>query len=94
MNNAQIPTVCIAATTGVGVFVSLMPDLNDIRKASPDSPTASDLRYSECVASAIVFGLGVLVAYLLKSTIPFTIATITVAVLVAVYESTMRKVGV
>lgn len=91
MNKANVGTAAIAATTGVGVYMSMMPDINDVRQAHPGSVTSHDTRYASIIAGVIVLGMGGLVSYMLNERTPIIIAVLTVVTLNGLYEYTLRK---
>lgn len=80
----------LAMTQGIGVFNTLLPPLADIRRADEFSEIAQDVRMGELAACTITLAIGVLVSVLTKRTVPIIISAIICAVMLAVYETTLK----
>jgi|SRR6476646_243881 len=79
--------------TGSSLYVSLLPPLKEVRRADPDSETASDVHIGVGMASVVLIGSGALITYL-GSDRRALYMTIAMSVLMAlVYEATLRLRG-
>ena len=91
--NADIAAVgALAVTAAVGLFRELMPGLPDVRRSS-DPEMAVDVRTGYVAGTALTVGVGAVLAYLLKTHIPLTLAMIIAAGLTVVYEIVLRMKG-
>jgi hypothetical protein len=91
--NTDIAAVgALAVTAAVGLFRELMPDLPDVRRSS-DPEMATDVRTGYVAGSALTLGIGAVLAYLLRTHIPFTLALLIAAGLTIVYEIVLRMRG-
>lgn len=81
------------ALAGSGVFVSLLPTLAEVRRASTDSATARDVHMGVCMASAALVGAGVVMAVAERSTAPILVTVAMSGLMAAIYEVTLRTEG-
>lgn len=79
-------------TQGATQFHSFLPPLRDVRRADPvnDPQTAADVRIGEVAAVTLTVGIGVIASSLTGSNVPAVTAVVMCAVLVCLYESTLR----
>lgn len=82
----------LAISTGVSLFQGLLPPLTEIRKKDPanDPEFAADVRMGEFGAVAILLGIGAISGSMVGTPAPFTVAIVVGALLVALYEWTLR----
>lgn len=87
------PATLGVVLTGSSLYVSLLPPLKDVRRASPDSETASDVHIGVGMASVVLIGSGALITYLGgdKRALYMTLAMSLLMALV--YEATLRLRG-
>jgi hypothetical protein len=83
----------LAVTQGLTSFHSFLPPISDIRKHNPqDNPDfAADVRMGELAAVTTTLGIGAIAASLTGSPVPAYTSILVSALLVALYESTLRK---
>lgn len=82
----------LAMTQGTILFVTLLPAVTDMRKASPDDQGfKADVRTSEGIAAALTLGTGLAAGLLSGSKVPVLIAIGTVVLLVVVSELLLRQ---
>lgn len=78
------------ALAGSGVFVSLLPTLAEVRRASTDSTTARDVHLGVVMASAALVGAGVVMAVVEWSTAPILVTVAMSALMAGIYEVTLH----
>ena len=83
-SNTTVALMCV--TTSVATFTSLMPDMSDVRKASPNSDIRNDVKMGEMTSAVVVIGIGLLGAFLVKSPIPAMASVVAIAGLCVMYE--------
>jgi hypothetical protein len=82
----------LSMTQGTILFVTLLPAVSDMRKASPDDESfKADVRTSEGIAAALTLGTGLAAGLLSHSRTPVLIAIGTVVLLVVVSELLLRQ---
>lgn len=74
------------ALAGSGVFVSLLPTLAEVRRASTDSATARDVHMGVCMASAALVGAGVVMAAVERSAAPILVTVAISGLMATIYE--------
>ncbi len=82
----------LAVTAAVGLFRELLPPLPDVRRSS-DPEMACDVRVGEVAGSALTIGIGAVMAVLLRTHTPLTLAVALALGLVIVYERALRMRG-
>ena len=80
-----------AALAAVAVYAQIMPSLAEVRRASADSETGMDVRNGLVVGSALLVGIGVLIAAHEHDRRPIWIMSGTAAMLALAYEGTLRR---
>lgn len=83
----------LAVSMGVQVFESLTPPIAEVRKRTPQSDPAfaADVRVGEVSAAVITIGVGVIASALARSSVPLWIALLVTAMMMLVYECTLRR---
>lgn len=83
----------LSITQGISAFHSFLPPFSDIRKNDPmgDPEFAADVRMGEVAAVTTTLGVGLITSSLTGSPVPVYTAVVMSAVLVALYESTLRR---
>lgn len=92
MTNIDPATLGVVLTSS-SLYVSLLPPLKEVRRASPDSETAADVHIGVGMASVVLIGSGALITYLGgdKRALYMTIAMS--ALMALVYEVTLMLRG-
>lgn len=82
----------LAISTGVSLFQGLLPPLTEIRKKDPsnDPEFAADVRMGEFACVAILLSIGAMTGTMVGRMTPFTVAVLVGALLLALYEWTLR----
>lgn len=82
----------LAITQGISNFHSFLPPISEIRKKNPqDNPDfAADVRMGELAAVSTTVGIGAIASSLMGDPLPTYVAIIVSALLVVLYESTLR----
>lgn len=82
----------LGVTQGISAFTTFLPKLSDVRKANPtvDTSIAADVRLGEIAAVTLTLGIGVITSSLTGSPIPAYTALFMCAVLITLYECTLR----
>jgi hypothetical protein len=75
---------------GVAMFTSHAPKIADVRRASPGSGTAADLRVAELESVSVMVLAGTAIAAMSKTAIPLWLALATSATMVGIYEWVLR----
>lgn len=83
-SNTTVALMCV--TTSVATFTSLMPNLSDVRKASPNTDVQNDVRMGEMTSAVVIIGIGLLGTFLVKSPVPAMASVLSVAALAVMYE--------
>lgn len=88
-----VSAAIIPLGNSIGVFNQFLPPLRDIRNADvhTDTAFAAEVRTGEVAAVALTVGIGAIASGLTKSNVPITVALIAAALLVVVYETTLRN---
>lgn len=79
--------------TSSSLYVSLLPPLKDVRRADPDSETATDVHIGVGMASVVLIGSGVLITYLSGDRRALYMTIAMSVLMAAVYEATLRLRG-
>lgn len=87
------PATLGVVLTGSSLYVSLLPPLKDVRRASPDSETASDVHIGVGMASVVLIGSGALITYLGGDKRALWMTVAMSVLMAAVYEATLRLRG-
>lgn len=90
MDQNQAGLITLAATQGIVLFTTLMPERSKLYASAPDTATKQNVRQGELTATALTFGFAGLLAYLIKDKTPIVIASATVVTMVSAYELTMH----
>lgn len=91
MDPAAVGPSITAMSTGLGTFTTMLPNMSDVRRSSPDSVSmCAELRHSEMVAGAITLGAGVILSAITKSPTPAYVAFAVIVGLVVMYEHALR----
>lgn len=82
----------LGVTQGISAFVTFLPKLSEVRKANVEvnTDTAADVRLGEIAAVTLTLGIGVITSSLTGSPVPAYTAVFMCAVLVTLYECTLR----
>jgi len=82
----------LGVTQGIGAFTTFLPRLSDVRKADPNTDTdiAADVRLGEIAAVTATLGIGIITSSLTGSPVPAYTAVAMSAILVCLYECTLR----
>lgn len=93
MNDSIFPAATLALAQTVGAFQWLLPKLADVRRADTavDKETVQDVRAGELAAVALNVGVGAVLAKLTNTAAPLVVSLFTAAVIIGVYEYTLRK---
>lgn len=81
------------ALTGGSIYVSMLPKISDVRRASTDSATGRDVRVGVTVASVALVGTGVIIGALERDGRPIVLTLALAAMMAAIYEVTLRTAG-
>lgn len=82
----------LAMTQAVAAFTFFLPKITDVRKASiADAEAIADIRTGEVAALVVSLGVGAICSSLSGSTMPVAIALVMAVIIIAVYETTLRK---
>ncbi|MGH7743485.1 MAG: hypothetical protein ACREQ5_01505 [Candidatus Dormibacteria bacterium] len=87
------PASLAAILTGSSVYVSLLPHLSDVRRASEDSATARDVRVGIGMASAALIGAGAVVSVAERDARPVMLTVALTFVMGAVYMVALKQPG-
>jgi hypothetical protein len=80
--------VFLSVSSAIGTFTSLLPSIQDVRKASKnDADARTDVRLGEIASTALVIGIGIVASSVAESPIPAMAGILTALALVALYES-------
>jgi hypothetical protein len=92
MNESVLGIAVLALTQAVTVFHQFLPPLTDVRRSDSSNPSqVMDVRIGEAASVALTLGIGSILSVMVKKHEPFTIAAISAAGLVAIYEYTLRS---
>lgn len=93
MDASVIGPATLSITQAISAFHSFLPPFSDIRKQHPDdNPSfAADVRMGEVASVSIALGIGVITSSLTGSPIPAYTALLISAILVTLYETTLRS---
>lgn len=82
----------LALSQSIGAFQFFLPHLSEVRKVTPDSDPskAADVRLGEVAACTLAVGVGLVIANLTGSSVPLFATLVMSAVLVTVYEASLR----
>lgn len=80
----------LAVTQSVVAFTAFLPKFTDVGKSDKES-VAGEVRLGETAAVVISLSIGGLLSWLTDSSVPFYVAGIMTFVLVALYETALRK---
>jgi hypothetical protein len=93
MDANVIGPATLSITQAVSAFHSFLPPFADIRKQHPaDNPAfAADVRMGEIASVTVTLGIGLIASSLTGSPMPAYTALVMSAILVTLYESTLRS---
>lgn len=92
MDGQYLGIAVLALTQAVTVFHQFLPPLTEVRRSDPANPSrVMDVRVGEGASVALTLGIGSILATMTKRHEPFTIACISAAGLVGIYEFTLRS---
>jgi hypothetical protein len=81
----------ISLAQSFGFFQSYMPPIAEVRKAHPSNPEAvGDVRIGETAALVGSLAVGAIIAWITGDPTPVYVSFMVCAVMVAVYEMTLR----
>lgn len=83
----------VAALTGSSIFVTLLPPLAEVRRASTDSATARDVHAGVAMASAALVGAGLVIAFAEGDHKPVLICLALAGLMGGIYELTLHQYG-
>lgn len=89
-SRTEFGTAALAITQTVVSFTAFLPNFTEIGRADKEQ-IAGEVRLGETAATVIALSIGGLLAWLTRSNIPFFIAVLMTAILVAMYETALRK---
>jgi len=91
-SEAMFGPAMLAVTQGMTAFTVFLPKFSDVRAAHPanNPDIAADVRMGEIAATTLTLGIGAMASSLTGSQIPAVTALLTCAVLITLYESTLR----
>lgn len=87
------PGTLSAAIAGMGVYVSLLPHLSDVRQAATDSATARDVRTGVCMASIALVGTGMVISFSEGNAKPLVMTTALAVLMGGIYLWTLHAEG-
>lgn len=89
---SDVGPASLAISQTVGSFQFFLPRLSDVRKAdiNADPGMVGDVRMGEVAASALCIGVGTMVSSLTKSAVPVLTSVLVAALLICIYEMTLR----
>lgn len=89
---AMFGPAVLSVTQGISAFTTFLPRFTDVRRADPlnNPDVAADVRMGELAATALTMGVGVIASSLTQSAVPAVTALLVCALLVFLYESTLR----
>jgi hypothetical protein len=93
MDASIIGPATLSITQAITSFHSFLPPFTEIRKQHPaDNPSfAADVRMGEIASVTVSLGIGLICSSLTGSPIPAYTAFLICAILVVLYESTLRS---
>lgn len=80
----------LAVTQAVGAFTAFLPNFTEVGRSNKEE-IAGEVRLGETAAVVIALSIGSLLSWLTSSPIPFFVAAIMTFILVAMYETALRK---
>lgn len=87
MKDTTISASLLGVTTSISVFVSLLPDLGDVRKARGEPDLTNDVRLGEIAATGLVLATGFAASAMVESPVPGVLSVIASVGLILMYES-------
>jgi hypothetical protein len=82
----------ISLAQSFGFFQSYMPAIADVRKGMPqDTELVGDVRIGEVAALAGSMAVGLIIAWITKDPTPVYVSVLVSAVMIGVYEMTLRS---
>ena len=93
MASEALGPATLALSQTIGAFQFFLPHLSEVRKHTPeDDPSlAGDVRLGEVAACALAMGVGIITSSLTGSPVPLYASLVMCGVLIAVYETSLRK---
>lgn len=93
MNPDMLGPASLTVTQGIVAYSMFLPRFTDVRRNNPaDNPDfAGDVRTGEVAATALTLGVGAIASYYTGSPAPVMTALFVAAVMIFVYESTLRS---
>lgn len=90
MSDALTASTAMVALAGAGLYVQLMPNLGDVRRAESTSATGRDVHHGISVASVVLVGAGALMGMVTRDPRAFWVSVATAALLGGLFELTLR----
>jgi hypothetical protein len=84
----------LVVAVATGGLIALLPEVAELRKATPDSELAHDLHTGLAVGAMLVIALASVAAFAEKDPVPLMAAAVAVTAVIGGYEYVLRTDGV
>lgn len=91
MNGQQAALTVASVTQTTGLFLAVLPGMEEMRKTSEGTQLAAEVRTAECLATGLSLGTAVVMSLVAKSNAPIYAAFLTAGTMVIVTEYALRR---
>lgn len=91
MDATTVNVGLLSITAATGLYTSLLPDLQDLRRANlGDHDVVADVRVGEIAATALTVAIGLTASSLIKNPVPAMLSIVAAGAMLTTYESVLH----